>query len=160
MQYQVRLLAVTVALALTATDAQAVLKIGSAATANMSCSNGVCVPTAKTAVLNVGDLENLLTSGSVTITTTGTGVEADDIHVNAAFTWSNSNTLSLEAHRSIAVNAGVPIGGLSGLTLDTGSTGALLFGKVGNITFANLSSILAINGVAYTLVNTVKGLAS
>jgi hypothetical protein len=142
-----------------ASGAQAILKIGSAATANMSCSNGLCTPTAKTAVLNVGDLENLLASGNVTVTTTGAGVQADDIHVNAALSWSNSNTLSLEARRAVEINAGVSIGGLSGLTLDTGSNGALSFGKVGNITFANLSSNLVINGASYTLVGNIKTLA-
>ena len=50
--------------------------IGADATQNMTCSAGICAPTAANAVLNVSDLETLLASGNVTVTTTGTGVQA------------------------------------------------------------------------------------
>ena len=36
----------------------------------MSCSAGVCAPTATDAVLNVTDLENLLASGNVSVVAT------------------------------------------------------------------------------------------
>jgi hypothetical protein len=50
--------------------------ISTAATQNMSCASGVCAPTASDAVPNVGDLESLLASGNVEVTTTGSEVEA------------------------------------------------------------------------------------
>jgi hypothetical protein len=145
---------------LLASGAQAAVMISSAATQNMSCASGVCAPTAKAAVLNVGDLENLLASGNATVTSTGSGVQADDIHVNDGLAWSSSNTLSLEAHHSIAVKASVSVTGQSGLTLDTGKNGTLSFGTKGNVNFANLSSQLTINGNAFTLAGDIKTLQS
>jgi hypothetical protein len=120
----------------------------------------MCAPTAKTAVLNVGDLEAFLASGNLAVATTGSGVQADDIHVRSALGWSNSSTLSLEAHRSIAINAPMSITGQSGLTLDTGKRGWLSFGSKGNVSFVSLSSQLAINGSAFTLVGDIKTLAN
>lgn len=148
------------AIFLSASGAEAVVTISSAATANMSCASGVCTPTAKTAVLNVSDLQNFLASGNVTVTTTGTGVEASDIHVSAALTWSNFNTLSLAAHRSISINAHVLVAGLSGLTLDSGRKDALSFRRKGHISFKNTRSSLNIDGTDYTLVGDIKTLAS
>src|ERR1700722_10279545 len=51
--------------------AKADVLISSAPTSNMSCSAGVCVPTASDAVLNATDLENLLAAGNIKVTTTG-----------------------------------------------------------------------------------------
>src|SRR5215469_16043219 len=82
---------------------EAAVTISNAATQNMSCSAGVCEPTAANAVLNTGDLETMLASGNATVTTTGSGVEANDITVSAGFSWSTSNTLALVANRAIAV---------------------------------------------------------
>jgi hypothetical protein len=149
--------AATVALA--ATAAHATVTISSAATTNMTCSGGVCAPTATKAVLNVGDLETLLASGNVTVTTTGTGVQASDIDVKATLGWSSSGALSLLANKSIAIDNPVSITGLSGLTIGTGKSGTFSFGSKGHVTFANLSSKLSIDGVAYTLVGDVKSLA-
>ena len=161
MHYGLRILAAAAALALAAAPAQAAVTISSGATQNMSCTGGVCAPTARSAVLNTGDLENLLASGNLTVTTTGSGVQAHDIHVSSALSWASSSTLSLEAHRSIAVNAAVAITGRSGLVLDTGKkNGRLSFGPNGSFGFANLSSQLSINGNAYTLVGDIKTLAS
>jgi hypothetical protein len=153
-------LALAVALGCFATNASAAVTISSAATTNMICSGGVCAPTATKAVLNVGDLETLLASGNVTVTTTGTGVQASDIDVKAALTWSSTGALSLLANKFIVVDEPVSITGLSGLTIQTGTSGAFSFGKKGNVTFANLSSQLTINGSAYTLVGDIKTLAN
>jgi hypothetical protein len=153
-------LSISVPLAFSAAPVLAAVTISSSATSNMSCSGGICAPTDKKAVLNVGDLEGFLASGNVTVTTTGSGVQANDIHVSSALGWANSSTLSLEANRSIAINSAVSITGLSGLTVDTGKNGALSFGKKGNVTFANLSSQLTINGSAFTLAGDIKTLAS
>jgi hypothetical protein len=68
-------------------NAHADVTISSDQTQNMSCSAGVCMPTATSAVLNVGDLATLLASGNVEVTTTGSGVEANNIGVEAPLTW-------------------------------------------------------------------------
>ena len=137
--------------------------ISSAKTRNMTCSAGVCTPTATDAVLNVGDLETLLASGNVEVTTTGSGIQANNVEVKAALSWFTSNTLTLEAFDSIAVARHVSVKGQGGLTLVTnngGSGGTFSTGHKGRISFANLSSALTINSGAYTLVNSVKMLAS
>jgi hypothetical protein len=144
--------------------AQAAVTISSDATQNISCSNGVCVPTADDAVLNAGDLENLLASGDVSVTTTGAGgVEAGNIVVQAAFSWSDASALTLEAYDSIAVNKAVSVTGTGALAVTTnngGSGGTLSFGSHGHVSFADLSSELSINGVSYTLEGSVKSLAA
>ena len=65
---------------LATTSAHATVAISSQTTQNMTCSGGVCAPTAKSAVLNAGDLETLLASGNVSVTTTGSGVQAKDFN--------------------------------------------------------------------------------
>jgi hypothetical protein len=147
-----------------ALPAHAAVTISSSATSNMTCANGICAPTAVDAVLNVADLENLLASNNVTVTTAGSGVQAKDIVVKAALTWSSSTALTLDAYRAITVDQPVSVEGLSGLTLSTNDggkkDGELSFGRKGNVTFADVSSSLTINGAAYTLVDTVQSLAS
>ncbi|HEY6578394.1 MAG TPA: hypothetical protein VIY09_03665, partial [Rhizomicrobium sp.] len=112
--------------------ANAAVVISSGETTNISCSGGMCAPTAKDAVLNVGDLETLLASGDVEITTTGAGVQAVDVRVVDSLTWSSTGTLALDAYKSVAVDAAVSVvgaGGLSLITNDGGSNGTLSFGK-------------------------------
>ena len=114
------------------------------------------------ATLNATDLQNLLASGTVRVTTTGSGVQADNIRVKAPFSWSSASVLTLDAYRSIAIEDSVSITGPGGLTLATNDgnpRGALSFGSRGDVTFANLSASLEVNGVSYTLVNTIKLLA-
>jgi hypothetical protein len=143
-------------------SARAAITISSNPTSNMSCASGTCLPTAKDAVLNVTDLQNLLATGNVKVTTTGAGVQANDIKTSAAFYWSSANTLTLDARRSITVNRPVSVGGSAGVALvsdDGGTGGELSFGPEGNIRFGHLSSRLTINGMRYALVNTIAGLA-
>jgi len=146
-----------------ASGAQATVEISSKATKDMSCSGGVCAPTATNAVLNAGDLETMLASGNVTVTTTNSKVQADNIEVADALTWSGSTTLSLSAYDSISVNSGVSVKGQGGMSLTTndgGKNGTLWFSQKGNITFSNLSSQLSINGISFTLASDIKTLAS
>src|SRR5690348_816748 len=75
-------------------SAQPGVTISIRATKNLSCSGGVCTPTAAKATLNVYDLTRLLVDGSVTIATTA---EAPDIFVNAPFSWTSGNGLTLQA---------------------------------------------------------------
>ncbi len=141
--------------------ADAAVTISSKATQNMTCSGDVCAPTAPRAVLNVGDLETMLASGNTTVTTTGSGVQANDIVVSAALSWSTSNTLAFDANRSLRIDAPVSVSGMGGLALvDNGGTASLSFGAGGDVTFANLSSALTINSAAYTLVDTIATLAT
>ncbi|HEY1614826.1 MAG TPA: hypothetical protein VGF97_14160 [Rhizomicrobium sp.] len=150
-------------LLLVAGTAHADVTISSAATSNMNCSAGVCTPTSSSAVLNAGDLETLLASGNVMVTTTGSGVQATNIVIDVAVSWSSTNAMTLDAYQSVAIDKRMTITGLGGLTLTTndgGSGGGLFFGFNGSVQFANLSSPLTINGTSYALVGTVKGLAA
>jgi len=155
--------AASLAFAISTPPVQAALVISSAQSQNITCANGVCAPTAADAVLNVADLEALLNSGSVTVTTTGADVQANDIDVTTAFTWSNATNLSLDAYQSIAIEKSVSVNGSGGLSLatnDGGSGGSLSIRGKGNVVFQSLSSQLTINGVAFTLVNSISTLAS
>src|SRR5689334_221156 len=96
-------LAALVTIAVSA-PANAAVTISSAPTQNMTCSSGVCAPTSADAVLNVTDLESLLASGNVTVTTTGAGVQANDIHIDAGLSWSNSAALALDAYDSVTIH--------------------------------------------------------
>src|SRR3954465_11946208 len=78
--------------------ARADVAISKKATANMSCSAGVCSPTAKNAVLNTGDLTNMLASGDVTVES---GNLAQDIEINAALSWTSAHRLTLDSYHSI-----------------------------------------------------------
>jgi len=153
---------IPVALGAAASPSPANVTISNAPTANMTCSAGVCAPTAVDAVLNVQDLEALLASGNTTVTTTGAGDQAANIRVNARLTWSVATTLALDAFRSIDVNSKVTIAGTGGISLTTndGGSGGEFACDNGRLQFSNLSSTLTINGTPYTLVNSVASLAS
>ncbi|HEX3431633.1 MAG TPA: GLUG motif-containing protein [Rhizomicrobium sp.] len=157
-----RLLATAVPLGFCAASAHAAIIISTAATQNMSCTGGICAPTATDAVLNVTDLENLLASGNLTVTTTGSGVQGYDVNIRAPFEWASASALTLDAYRSVSVNQQVSVWGVAELAILTNggsSKGSFEFGKRGRITFANLSSQLTINGILYRLENNLKNLA-
>ncbi|HEY3778968.1 MAG TPA: GLUG motif-containing protein [Rhizomicrobium sp.] len=143
--------------------AGAAVTISSKPTEHMSCSAGVCTPTAAKAWLNTGDLETMLASGNATVKTTGSEVQATDITVDAGVSWSTSSTLVLDAYRSVTIDRPVSVDGLAGLSIltnDGGSNGLFLFGQHGNVTFTDLSSGLSINGTSYTLENSIQSLAA
>ena len=94
-----------------ASAAHAQVMISTAATKNMNCADGVCARTATRAVLNAGDPETMLASGSAKVTTTGSAVEARDIVVAAQIGWSSTSTLALDAYRSIEIRHAVSIQG-------------------------------------------------
>jgi hypothetical protein len=133
------------------TNAQANFTISNAATQNVSCSNGLCEPTAENPVLNAGDLEALLAAGSVEIETHANHVNAGNIVVRAALAWSAATTLRLDEH--LVVDKAISING-SG-TVTTRQPG-FSFGPKGKIQCADLSC--NVNG--YTPVNTLPGLAA
>jgi len=146
-----------------AAPSHAAVTISTAPTQNMTCSSGVCAPTATNATLNVNDLENLLAAANLEVTTTGSGVQANDIDVGAAFGWSSTSVLALDAYRSITIGNAVAVAGLGGLSLTTkdgGAHGKLSFVAGGNVAFANASSSLQINHATYLIVNDISTLAS
>jgi hypothetical protein len=143
-----------------AAPAHADTVVSSDPTSNMSCSSGVCTPTAASAVLNVDDLQAMLASGNVKLAASG---EPVDVDINAALTWVSTNTLTLDSHHSINVTQPVAItggGGLALLTNDGGTGGVFGFTPGANVSFWSLSSSLTIDGVAYTLVGNIATLAS
>ncbi|HEY1613211.1 MAG TPA: GLUG motif-containing protein [Rhizomicrobium sp.] len=147
------------------TAARADVTISGDPTSNMSCTSGVCAPTAGSAVLNAGDLQTLLASGNVTVTTTGSDVQAGNIDVTTKLGWS-SNVLTLDAYQSLSVSAPVTVKGkgkstgLAILTDDGGSGGELAFFGKGHVTYKNLSGSLAIDGTKYTLETSIATLAA
>lgn len=143
-----------------ASTANAALVVSTNATKNVSCSAGVCTATALHAVLNVNDLQTLLASGSVKLMSGSVG---GNIDVNAALTWANGSSLTLDAYASISVIAHVTVAGTAPLTLTTadgGSEGSLNFQKNGRISFLGTSNTLTINGNIYTLVDDISMMAS
>ena len=143
--------------------ANADVVISSDTTQNMTCSAGTCVPTATDAVLNVSDLENMLAAGNLIVATAGSGVDAQNIDVEAGFSWSTSNSLSLDASSYMHVDSEIGSSAAAGLSLVTAAevpVKDLFFGRHGRVVFQNTSSQFSINGTPYTLVNNISSLAS
>ncbi|HEY3636761.1 MAG TPA: hypothetical protein VGK90_01320, partial [Rhizomicrobium sp.] len=137
--------------------------ISTSPTQNIGCSSGVCVPTAVDAVFNSNDLQNMLAASNVSISTTGSGVQANNIVVASKFSWKASNGLTLDAYDSITVNAPVTVKGKSSVTVNTndgGTGGVFVFGPQGRMDIRNLATNLVINGASFVLVNSVSSLAS
>jgi hypothetical protein len=135
------------------------IAISTKATKNVSCSEGVCTPTAATAILNVSELNRLLVAGNVTIATSAV---APDIFINAPFSWTSANALTLQAIGDITVNKAVSNAGPGPLDLEydiTGGGGALSFGNKGSISFMGLANPLTINGQSYLLAADIRTMA-
>jgi hypothetical protein len=159
---RIRTLFSTLALAAIAvsSSAQAAVVISSAATENITCASGVCAPSKRSAILNVIQLQTMLASGNVKVTSAGS--TASNIVVATGVTWVSGNTLTLDAYQSITVNKTISVagtGGLAILTNDGGPGGTFSFGAKGDVNFWNLSDALTINGSAYTLVGNIATLA-
>lgn len=147
------------AIAFVAQTAHSDVSISNSPTQNMSCSGGVCSPTAPNAVLNVTDLANMLAASDIKVTT---GSGAVNIDVLAALSWSSTSRLTLDANTNLNVQALVTVAGGGALTLtynDGGSNGDLIFSNGGKVTFADLKSPLRINGNSYVLVSNIASLA-
>jgi len=133
--------------------------ISGRATKNMACSGGVCTPTAAIANLNVSELTRMLVDQGVTV---GTSAQAPDIFLNAPFSWTSANGLTLQAIGNIVVNKAVSDAGPAPLTLTynaNGGGGALSFGDKGRISFLSTGNPLTINGQSYILANNIQLLA-
>src|SRR6185295_1549684 len=102
-----RLAGSAAALVLGASIAQADVSISSKATQNMSCVSEVCTPTARDAVLNTGDLTNMLAAGDLTVQSGNGDGTAAGITVADRFGWTNSSSLTLKAKKNVTVKAAV-----------------------------------------------------
>jgi hypothetical protein len=137
--------------------AHAGLTISSAKTRNVTCTSGICIPSAGSANLNAGDLAAYLALGNVAVDSSGVGVE---IEVNAPLTWSNANSLSLVSSSNLIFFAPVTITGTGGLSLTYGRKGDLGFAPGASITIQQMKSTLSINSHAYRLVSRLSQLAT
>lgn len=145
---------------LAASMARAEVSISDGPTENMSCSAGVCMPTNDKAVLNAGDLANMLAGGDVTV---ATGTIAKEIALEAPLSWASASRLTLDARQSVVIERPMTVAGTGGLTITTNDgrkNGEFLIAGKGGVQFWDLSSSLVINGKACTLVGDVKTLAA
>jgi len=137
-----------------ALPARADLSIAKRATKNVSCTGGNCVAMARNAVMNVADLEGLLAAQPNVSLEAG---PATNIAVDATLTRTSSATLSLTAQNTLTVNRPITVAGPGGVKIQTAS-GGLSFASKASLSFWSLSSPLAINGIAYTLVGDIKSM--
>src|SRR6185437_14547218 len=144
-----------------ASAAEADVAISKKATANMSCSAGVCSPTAAKATLNATDLANMLAGGDVKVTT---GSGATNIVVKDSFSWTSTSRLALDAMQSVEFDKPVTVAGSGAVTIATNDGGKngefIVLPEQGSIQFWDLSSSLIIDGQSYTLVGDIKTLAA
>ena len=141
-------------------SAKAELSISDAPTSHVRCADGICTATAKRAVLNAGDLTNLLAAGDLKVEA---GSSAQDIRIAAAFGWTDPSVLNLDAARSVTVDRAVKVqgpGGIAVVTNDGGHNGIFSFGAMGRVVFTNPASTLAIDGRNYIVVRDVATLAA
>jgi len=140
--------------------ANAAVVISAKPTKNISCTGGVCTPTAPSAVLNVNQLRILAaTFPSVVVIA---DAQAEDIQIAVPLNWSYSKPFVLDAYRSLIIKNVVSLithGSLVLRTNDGGTGGSLSFSEKGKIVFWDVKSSLSINSEQYTLVNSVGMLA-
>ncbi|MBV9063167.1 MAG: hypothetical protein JOY77_09615 [Alphaproteobacteria bacterium] len=139
--------------------AQADFSLSKKPTHDVSCSAGVCMPTAKSANLNVSELTNMLSAGDVIIESGNGNQTTPSITVADAFGWSSTSRLTLQAKKDIAVKAPMTVAGTGALTLtysDSGTDGDLKFLDKGKIDFWDTSSSLIINNSRYVLINDLR----
>src|SRR5437764_7087587 len=152
-----------VVILLAASAAHAALKISNQPTKNVTCSKGVCTATAPRAVLNVGDLANMLASGDAKVVS---GSEARDIEIDTALSWTSTSRLTLDSFHAIAVNKPVSVTGTGALTITTndgGSGGDFQFIGKGRVQFWDTNNwdtnrSLIINGSQYALAGNMRHL--
>lgn len=128
--------------------------------------------TGNDSVINATTLSNALATANVTVTTGGAGspgAQAGDITVAAPVAWSAPTILTLQAYRSIAVNAELQVNGAGGLAFTTnngGTGGSLSFGPGGRATYATSGGAgipgqsLTIDGIGYGLLYSISDVQS
>ena len=150
-------------------DSKNNLTISSAATTNGSWTSPrsdlwIWTPSGSNANLSVTELQShLLTGNKVIISTNFSGPQTGVITINNDLSW-NTGALSLYADGDVAINAELSASGAS--TLAMGSThGAIKTGQTGSSTGRvnfdrSGKDILFINGVNYTLINSLGSAGS
>ncbi len=140
-------------------SAHATVAISTQPTVNMTCSNGVCTPTASDAVLNVSDLDGMLANGDTTVKSTA---QNPDIEIDAKLSWSSTHKLTLDSYHAIAFNKPVIVlaaGTLTITTNDGGTGGDYRFFGQGHVEFKDVKNgVLSINGTPFRLVSTMEKL--
>src|ERR1700743_2743233 len=96
--------------------ARADVTVSSGPTRNRDCGAGLCKPTTKHAVLNVGDLQNLLAVSNIEVTTgqKGIGIVGD-----AALSWPSANQLALIPHGALWSTQPISVLGTGSLALSS-----------------------------------------
>jgi hypothetical protein len=141
-----------------ANAASAAVEISTNPTANMTCSGGVCAPTAKKAVLNVNDLAGMLASGDTAIKSTS---QNPDIEIDTALNWTSAQRLTLDSYHAIAFNSPVEVKGTGALTITTndgGTNGDFQFFGKEHVKFRDVRSSLIVNGHSHSLVKSFRDL--
>ncbi|HEX4294888.1 MAG TPA: GLUG motif-containing protein [Rhizomicrobium sp.] len=133
--------------------ARADVTISSMPTRNMDCGAGLCKPTTKHAVLNVGDLQNLLAVSNIEVTT---GQKDIGIVVDGALSWTSANQLDLITHGAISIRQPISVLGTGSLALSSPP----VLQQGGRVIFWDLGGHLRIGADDYTLVGSITGLAS
>jgi len=138
--------------------AQAQLTISNKPTKNVSCSGGTCSATAARANLNVSDLVSMLSSADVSV---ASGSQAQNIVLAQPLSWTSAHKLALNSSHNITINAPLIVEGTSSLTLAYGNDGVskIAFSGKGRIAFWDLHSAYVIEGIAFTLVDSIAALA-
>lgn len=139
--------------------AHADVAISGSKTKNITCSAGVCSPTAPKAVLNVTDLANMLAAGDVAVKADSAAL---DIRFAAPLSWTTTSRLTLDAYRSIFFEQPVVVAGVGAMTITTndgGAGGDYSFEGEGHVEFWDLNSSLIIAGHRFKLANTLAQLA-
>ena len=150
------------ALVLVAASSQvnAALVISSEATHGVTCSGGTCKATAQSAVLNVSTVKSLLAAGPVSLQSTNIAL---DVVINADIAWPQKYGLLLDGYRSVVINRPIVSEGGGTIYVQTnngGSGGVYGYGTDGSISCWDLHTLVYINAVKFTLVNSVPGLAA
>jgi filamentous hemagglutinin family protein len=137
--------------------------ISSAATTDAAATGGVYAPNTGVSAtnVNVSELVTALGSTNVTVTTANTGGSGTgDINVNAAITWTASNTLTLTAARDVNVNQAITGTGGS-LVANAGrdvTVAAAITTTTGNFSF-NAVQDVKLNGVNTITTGTLSAIA-
>jgi filamentous hemagglutinin family protein len=139
--------------------------ISSAATTDAVATGGVYAPNSgvSAANVNVTELVTALGSTNVTVTTANTGMSGSgtgDINVNAAITWTASNTLTLTAARDVNVNQAITGTGGS-LVANAGhdvKVDAAITTTTGNFSF-NAVQDVNLNGATTITTGTLSAIA-
>ena len=103
-----------------------------------------------------------LGSNNVTVQTLADGTDKGDITVSAPISWGSGNTLTLQAHRNINVNAAITSTGAGNLIFKPNGTGNpdapgyLLVGSGGSVHFSGTGK-LYFGSQEYTLINDLAG---